>query len=801
MFLYLLVTISGFSSLIYEIVWMRSLSLIYGNTTHATGMILALFMGGLAIGALAFGRMLVTRPVRTYGLLEGAIGVWGLMATVALDWIRQAYAGVAGIAVVDAVVQASLLAILILPPTIMMGASLPLLLRARADFERRGIVSGMVYGMNTAGGLAGALGAGFLFIPLLGLHATVQIAVAGNLFVCLAAWFVREIPGPTEVAAAIDRRPERSILIAYGLCGFSSLALEVIWTRILVLEIGSSVYAYSLLLVTFLMGVAVGSIIGGYVSDRIRGSLPVVLAFLEVALAFSVFSQYWLLEGFGMRTGAMEAFFWSLGPFAAQSVALFLNATQFVIIPTVIMGVSFPLLLRACSTKPGTEQSHAGHLYLANTAGGVAGSLAASFALIPAVGVHRAMCAAAAVNVVAAFLLARRSPGRKPLTVAAGVALVAGVVLAWQPSILMRSDLFRESSDRRLIDFAEDQTSTVSVEEIMGPPSWRSISVNGVNVAGTSPDLLDIQAMQGHLPLLLAAGAERVLHIGFGSGGTAYAVSTHRVKTIRVAEISPAVIELSGKHFPDVNRGVLRDPRLSIWYGDGRNFLLRTREQFDVILSDSIHPRYCGNGSLYTREYYQLCRSRLTPGGVVSQWLPLYTLTPDNFQMILKAFLDVFPETTVWYVHTTLNPFTVVVGRNAGGSPVRLADLVREAQQTQVAAHLRERGHADPVAILGYFVAGGGKLASLLESVPAHTDDLPLVEYESGRLTGRDTWRDNFQFLLKAREPVWSSLDTSGLAGMEELERTLIENYRAVGKVLERQAALLRIRGVPAPVP
>lgn len=792
MFLYILVTISGFSSLVYEIVWMRSLSLIYGNTTYATGMILALFMGGLAIGALAFGRMLVSRPVRTYGLLEGTIGVWGLIASGALEWVRQAYAGVAGIAVVDAVVQTFMLAILILPPTIMMGASLPLLLRARADFERRGIVSGMLYGMNTAGGLAGALGAGFLFIPLLGLHATVQIAVAGNLLVCAAAWFVRETPGQPVAVATVDRRPARSILIAYALCGFSSLALEVIWTRILVLEIGSSVYAYSLLLVTFLMGVAMGSIIGGYAADRIRGSLPVVLAFLEVALAFSVLSQYWLLEGFGMRTGAMEAFFSSLGPFAAQSVALFLNATQFVIVPTVIMGISFPLLLRACSTRAGTEQSHAGDLYLANTAGGVAGSLTASFGLIPAVGVHRAMCAAAAVNVLAALLLARRSPGRKLLTAIAGVALVAGFLLAWQPSILLRSDLFRESSERRLVDFAEDLTSTVSVEEMKGPPSWLSISVNGVNVAGTSADLIDIQAMQGHLPLLLAAGAQHVLHIGFGSGGTAYAVSTHRVNTIQVAEISPAVIELSGKHFPEVNRGVLGDPRLSIWYGDGRNYLLRTPKRFDVILSDSIHPRYCGNGSLYTREYYQLCRSRLTPGGVVSQWLPLYTLTPANFQMILKAFVEVFPETTVWYVHTTLNPFTVVVGRNGGGPPIRLADLVREARQAQVAAHLGERGHADPAAILGYFVAGGGKLASLLESVPAHTDDLPLVEYESGRLTGRDTWRDNFLFLLKAREPVLSSLDTSGLAGMEELKQTLTENYRAVGELLQRQAAVLR---------
>lgn len=794
MLLYLLVTISGFSSLVYEIVWMRLLSLTYGNTAYATGMILALFMGGLAAGAYVFGRIHVTRSVRTYGLLEGAVGAWGICATAALGWVRSAYASISGVPVLDAIVQTLLLLVLIIPPTFMMGASLPLLLRARSDFDRRGSVGGLVYGMNTVGGLLGAFASGFVLIPLAGMRATVLVAVAGNALVCAVALMTRETrAAPERPEDHSGRRPPRVALLAYALCGASSLALEVYWTRILVLEIGSSVYAYSLVLVVLLMGVGVGSVVGGYIADRVRASSKILLAYLEVALCLSVLAQYWLLRGFGLRTGAMTAFFSIAGDFASESIALFLNVTQFFIVPTLIMGISFPLLLRGTTAQPGAEPSHAGYLYLANTIGGVAGSLAASFVFIPAFGVHVGMCIAVAANAIAALLLGddqRRQ--RWLLHACVAITLLLDLLVGISPSILLESDLFRGSAERRLIDFEEDQSATVSVEEMRNNPPWLSISVNGVNVAGTAPDLLDIQAMQGHLPLLLCEHPRRVLHIGFGSGGTAYAVSTHRVMTIQVAEISPAVIRQAGRHFSGVNRRVLADRRLSIWYGDGRNYLLRTRDNFDVILSDSIHPRYSGNGSLYTTEYYRLCRAHLTPGGVVSQWLPLYTLTPENFRMILRSFVDVFPQTTVWYVHTTENPFTVVIGSNRPGAPIPLRHLVREVQEPAVAKHLAERGHADPVTILGYFIGGGPHLAQLLSSTPPHIDDRPLVEYESGRLTSRSTWADNFDFLLRAREPVFAYLDLEGVGGRDALERILTSNGKTNAEILQRQATSIR---------
>ena len=197
---------------------------------------------------------------------------------------------------------------------------------------------------------------------------------------------------------------------------------------------------------------------------------------------------------------------------------------------------------------------------------------------------------------------------------------------------------------------------------------YLSLELNGVNVAGSSPDLYAVQKLQGHLPLLLGRSRDaRVVHIGFGSGGTAHAVSRHPVSEIRIVEISPAVLAASDRYFSDINHDVLADPRVRVEINDGRNFLLATTETFDAVLSDSIHPRYAGNGSLYSEEYFRIAAERLAPDGVISMWLPMYTLTPANFAMIVRAFRNVFPETVIWYEPSALNSFTVVTGRKRGG--------------------------------------------------------------------------------------------------------------------------------------
>jgi spermidine synthase len=315
---------------------------------------------------------------------------------------------------------------------------------------------------------------------------------------------------------------------------------------------------------------------------------------------------------------------------------------------------------------------------------------------------------------------------------------------------------------------------------------YLSLELNGINVAGTSPELFAVQKMQGHLPLLLAAEARRVLHIGFGSGGTAHAVSLYPVERLKIVEISAPVLRVSDRYFAHLNQGVLRDPRTEVEINDGRNFLLASAESFDAILSDSIHPRYAGNGSLYSAEYFRLVRARLRPGGVASMWLPMYSMKPRDYAMVLRAFADVFPHTTVWYEPSSLNAFTIVTGTT--DRPAWSAEtLARAFGDRRIAAELAELGIRGPGDILAGYLEGGESLRRWLKRVPPHVDDLPTVEYESGVTFDRDwTWLENFEQLLFRRP---AAPPEAFLAPLPPAERE-----RALRLFAERRLVLARHR-------
>ncbi len=349
--------------------------------------------------------------------------------------------------------------------------------------------------------------------------------------------------------------------------------------------------------------------------------------------------------------------------------------------------------------------------------------------------------------------------------------------------MILAAGIFGADRPGDLVYFHEDSSAAVAIRrksEAAGP--YLSLELNGVNVAGSSPDLYAVQKMQGHLPLLLGKSeGARVVHIGFGSGGTAWAVSRHPVAEIRVVEISPAVLAASGRYFGNINHGVLADPRVRLEINDGRNYLLATTEIFDAVLSDSIHPRYAGNGSLYSEEYFRIVADRLAPEGVVSMWLPMYTLTPANFAMIVRAFKNVFPQTVIWYEPSALNSFTIVTGRKRGG-PWDAAALARGFADPAVRAALADIGMRQPADLLACYLAGGPELDAFLGDTPPHVDDLPAVEYESGTLlAGNWTWLATFTRLLELRPvtpppAVLAALPPAEHAAMRDLwqQRTLL---------------------------
>jgi spermidine synthase len=427
------------------------------------------------------------------------------------------------------------------------------------------------------------------------------------------------------------------------------------------------------------------------------------------------------------------------------------------------MGAAFPAAVRAVVQEPRQAGAVVGGLAGANTLGTIPGSVVAAYALIPSFGVQGSLFAIAALNVaVAALAVGIARPRLRLPALAAGAAL-AGAIAGFgafgvrHARILEGSGVFAESGPSRdVVRLEEDAHGTVSLSRVRDERGeWLSLAIDGVNVAGTSPPLLACQTLQGQLPLLLHPHPRRVLHVGFGSGGTAAAVATHpEVEELHVAEINPAVLEVSRQELPALNRGVLDDPRVRVHLADGRNYLLGTRRRFDCILSDSIHPRYRGNASLYTLEYFELCRARLAEGGLVSTWLPIYSLSADSLRSIVATMREVFPATSVWYLNSTVNEFVIVVGRTEG-SPIDVARIEAALLVPSVAENLREVGVTSVPKLLDYFVAEGEELDVLVGDVALHHDDRPWVELESAAVMNRNaSWRGNLARVVRARTSV-----------------------------------------------
>jgi Spermine/spermidine synthase domain len=354
------------------------------------------------------------------------------------------------------------------------------------------------------------------------------------------------------------------------------------------------------------------------------------------------------------------------------------------------------------------------------------------------------------------------------------VFLAVCVFLQTRVNIIRSAGIFHSDTTPELLHIEEDSTATITVETRihLGTP-YRSLSVNGVNVAGTSPNLITIQKMQAHVPIILFGPSKKkeILHIGFGSGGTAYSASLYPNSKITVVEISPGVIRNADSYFQPVNHGVVRSGRLNVIYFDGRSYLQNTTRTYDVILSDSIHPRYSGNGSLYTKDYYELVHEQLNPHGVHSQWIPIYSVAQHNLQEILKAFSDVFEDTCVWYVNSTINPYIIVTGRKQDRG-ISIENIQDAFALREVAQDLKSVSILDELYFLDHFLFGTRGLQIYTGDAEPHLDDRLSVEYESSRIINRQlSWWLNFRDLLKAREPVFAYVSSPNLLNRVNYDR------------------------------
>jgi spermidine synthase len=734
--------LSGACGLVYEVVWMRMLTLVVGATAFATAAILSAFFAGLALGSFYFGRRVdrSRNPLALYAALEAGVGVFAFLMPVLLAGVTALYVAVQrrmdlGFYPLSLLRLVLSIPVLVLPATLM-GGTLPVIVKffVRSK-DGLGLDVGRLYAVNTFGAVLGAFGAGFFLILFLGVREAAYLAGVVNLglagLVYALSRGVSLEPGgaaPEEPATAAEAKAQGLSLWAVGLSGLAALALEVLWTRALVYFLDNSTHAFTTMLTAFLLGIAIGGAVVAWFADR---GVPLVAVFgvVEVLIGISSLLAVPVLAGatpvlYGLEGQKLDA--WFLWKWTALRFARSLTV---MLVPTILMGMTVPLVAKICTLRLNRVGDSLGRVYSTNTIGGVVGSLIAGFLLIPLIGLRDGILVVAALStLIGIVLLAAQPVLRGWLAPKAGI--IAGAVLIFAAASRLATDQlvlasYRERADAaEVLSYQEGIGSTVKV--FRDKRGAKVLSIDGFPVAGTSRGLLDAQESMGNVPMLLSdAASPRVNLIGFGAGGASWEVLQYDVTGVDCVELVPAVID-AAKWFPEVNHGVLSQSRYRLIMGDGRNYALVTDRQYDVISVDATSPKMAGNGSLYTREFYRLLERRLSEHGLALQWLPFHLLSDGEVRMTVRTFMEVFPHTTLWL--SPLRYHGLLVGTR---TPLRIdvPALRHKMERPGVREELARVGVTAPLDFLAGFVMGEEDLRRYAAGARVNTDDHPYLEF------------------------------------------------------------------------
>ncbi len=802
---------SGAAGLIYEIVWTRQLIYIFGSGLYAVTAVLSAFMAGLALGSFLLGRAAdrLRFPLRFYALLEAVLAAAGLLLPLALRRMDRVDGWAYGQWGEDfaklTACRFTVTFFLLLIPTTLMGATLPVLSRALVRRGARlGLKVGGLYAVNTAGAVAGAFVSGFYLLGAYGVLRTNSLAALLNLVAALGAFTLsllterspdaREIGPASEIsnrspAADVRAEPAASlILLGTLVTGVVSMAAQVIWSRGLVFAfeyLKNTTYAFSAMLTIFLAGLAVGSAVSGLLIDRAARPARLyglVLGLLGVSIACSVSVLHWGAWGSLLPAPfnpATQEFRWTtaVGNILAQS-ALVLG------VPTLLMGMAFPMAVRAIIPAHRVGGG-VGRLYALNTAGCILGPLLACFLIIPRVGLTNGLLALAAVEACLGLLIFWRAADS--WRSAAGFGLVCalgfGVILLTIPRGRGMQQL---NPGERVVYYDEGPMATVSV--VKNNFGFNTIYIDGVGVAGTDPLLQTDQKSLAHLPMLLAENPRRVLTVGFGSGGASYSYLLHdRLEKVHCAEICPEVPR-AAPYLTDANHGFWRkpDPRYRLIFDDVRSYLRHTRETYDVIATDCTDLRYKSNANLYDVEYFRFSRERLRPGGMVVVWMPLGGLSQDMFKIALRTFHVVFPEMAVFYMDNEPTHYILLVGWR-DRMTIDLERMRERLREPDVKADLAELSLDDPIKILSTWITGGDPLRAYLAGKALNTENFPYLEFGSPRYGYEDRpILDNLASLIAVHNSPRRFLSPGGVTA-EQLS-TLDRYERALPKIIEGHA-------------
>ncbi len=808
--LHVLFFLSGAAALVYQVTWARSLSLVFGGTHLAVATVLAVFMGGLALGSAWLGRRAdrTARPLRLYGLLELGIGVCGLGFMLFVDHATAFYAPLAraadGHPALLTAMRVALAAGAMIVPTTLMGGTLPVLSRlvVGGDDEGRGRVA-RLYATNTLGAVAGVLLSGFVLLGRFGVEATMMVAVGLNALVGAAALALgrrdRVSAHATVPNAIAQDRPagpaswhERFALGGIAVGGFCALGYEVLWTRTLTMVVGTSTYSFAIMLAAFLGGITLGSFLcGAWLARRRRREDdrgPVAaFAMVEIALATAALATTALMSRLPEHALRLQGVFGGDGPApGARNAATAIVAVAVMLVPAALSGAAFPLATSVVAAGRRRVGRAVGDVATCNTAGAILGAAAAGFVLVQAFGVERSLLLLVALQAGAGAVIAARAAGRRA-AVAAAVAVFALLAalgaggarnLLWNPRYFAifvnnQRDLFesRERIERGLeivdvVYYHEGVNETISVIRPLGGD--QAFIVNGRSEATTVRADMQCQYALGHVPMLLHPAPERVFVLGSGSGMTLGATTLHpEARSITLAEIERDVLPAT-RTFAEWNHRALDNPKVRVVHDDGRNFLAVTDERFDVITADPIHPWSGGAAYLYTDEYFRLAASRLAPGGIIAQWLPLYELTPQDVGTVVRTFARNFEHVLVWLTWWDAE----LIGSNQPFA-IDPEALARRASAGAVAADLAAVNMAGETGLLDYCLTGTRGARAFADAVDGlvNTDDNLRLEFSAPRSIGRpELMAANMAALIGYRETP-PELAAAGAGGRPEAAR------------------------------
>lgn len=800
--------LSGASALVYEVVWMKMLTLVFGATALSISTTLASFMAGLALGNYWFGRLVdhSHRPLLIYSFLEFGIGIFAFIMPVLFSLLDSIYIFVyqditqnyIGLSLIRFIL--SFVALLI--PTTLMGGTLPVI--TRFLFGRSGHLGeriGQLYSVNTLGAVVGTFTTGFFLIATLGIHEAAYIAGALNLLIAAVMlamdrrYSTNSRNDSQNTSDVLDRSEDKQIfsfrlakltLWAIGISGFCSLAYEVFWTRALVFTLDNTSHAFATMLSAFLFGLALGSMIVARWVDSAK-RLFITFGIVEVSIGFFALLSIPIFGNLGASLGGTtdysetNSWLWIFTRFGRSFLMM--------LIPTVLMGMTIPIASSIYTKGKIGVGGAVGRVFAINTIGGVLGSIMAGFFLIPLLGVSGSIMLIATMNTIVGIALILAEPVMKyvnklKMAIANGALVVTAlVVLIFYGQLLFISPTERATMNN-ILYYEEDVGATVKVYQDVFLD--KTLSIDGFPVAGTTQRHQDGQKSLGNMPLLLSKVDQPSVNIiGFGAGGSSWAATLYDTSSIDCVELVPAVLEASS-FFPEINHGVLEDSKITIITADGRNYLLLTDKVYDIISVDATSPRSTGSGSLYTEEFYQLCDKRLSQNGLMLQWLPYHLLSEAELKMTTRTFLQVFPHTTLWF--SFQRNYFLLVGTQ---EPFNLdfQKLVSLISQEDIRQELEPLAIKDAFDVLACFIMDEGTLSNYVTGARLNTDNHPYLEFEPsmGYFLIEEYIASNISAIAPLRQSIWPYLVNVGqteaeIQSMKDvLERriidTSIDNY------------------------